>query len=329
MPVRESPDVRLRILGQEYRRFESASTVFTAYHEPNTFDVTLPLDTELQRAIIQAKAPRCDIFVDGAPWFYGLIDEAEGDVDDESGERILRLNGQDLMKPFFRTPILETIKSRTASEWISERARAHGLKAQVTTSAQPIGALVESNHSTLSNHQKEADLLQDLNAYHGYVARVDLDTFIWGPPPPPSLHLRWHLGQHFNHFNWRKTFDAEQIRVEVIGWSPRKKKGLKQAKATAGEGQYVIRLIRPGITDRAAEKLARSVLEQAERAALLVSISDLPGDTRLRGLAWDFTLFDVGAGPSQKFFPTNVTHKFTPDTHVMDVEGFNRVEAQA
>jgi hypothetical protein len=327
--VVSAPDVRLKIAGQEVRQFESVSTTFTAYHEPDQFEVELPLSQDLQRILIQAKAPRCDIFIDGEPWLYGLIDEADGDVDEETGSSILRLRGQDLMKPFFRQPILETIKSKTASEWITERARAHGLKLQVTASQQQIGALVESNHSTLSNHQKESDLLQELSAWHHYVARVDLDTFIWGPAPTPNIHKDWHLGRDFNHYTWRKTYEAEQIRVEVIGWSPRKKKGFKQSKATAGEGGYLIRVIRPGITDQAAEKLARSILEQAERAALFTSVLDLPGDKKLRGLAWDYKLLDVGTGPSQQFFPTSVRHCFTPDAHTMDVDGFNRVEAQA
>jgi hypothetical protein len=327
--VRNVPDVTISV-GEHDQSvvFESASVTFSAYHEPSRFDVRIPLTEALQRDLIRARSPRVTIRVNDKPFFLGLADEANGEVDDETGERALRISGQDLSRLLFRTPITESIKSMTASEWVKARAKAHGLKFKVDDVQQQIGAQVAANNSSLSNQQKESDLLADLSAWNNKVSFVDHDTLYWVEAPRAALNKSWHLGKDFNAFSWRKSFEAEQTKVEVSSWNPRLKKGQKQVKATAGQGNILLRINRPGLTVQQAERLAKSRQNQAELAALSVSLRDLPGDLSLPRLAWTFTLYSVGLGASQTFFPTSVTHAFTPDSHLMSVEGTNLVEAQ-
>ncbi len=296
----------------------SADIVSNNHHAADRFRVTAALPTPADAAFWSTTA---DIALDirialdgGAP--ASLI---QGDVDSVEIDAItglLHLAGRDRTAALIEARTQETFANRTASEIAALLAARHGLTADVTATATPVGRYWELEHDSITLDQfsratTEWDLLTTLAAHEAFDVWVGegalhfhpMTSLTTNPVPTAILRSTASLAGPPNVTALRLERSltlARDIEVTVKSWHSRQQAAFVQT-ARGGSGPRGGKALRyvyvvPNLTPDAALKLARNRLAELTRHERVV-IAEMPGDLLLAprmaiALAGSRTAFD-------------------------------------
>jgi phage protein D len=216
------------------------------------------------------------------------------DVDPIRG--VLRLEGRDLTAAFIESRTQETFANRTSSEIAIALAERHGLGAQVTTTATPVGRYYQLEHdrTTLDQFSRattEWDLLVFLAEQEGFDVFVQGTTLYFQPPMPSATpFVLQPVGSAIAPANImdlrteRSLTLAADIEVTVKSWNSRQQTAFTQT-ARSGHGssgappqRYVF--VRPNLSMNEALQLAQAKLAELTRHERVIT-AIMPGELTL------------------------------------------------
>ncbi len=230
-----------------------------------------------------------------ASLIYGAVDRLDVDV----GRGLVRADGRDLTSRFIAARTRESFENQTASEIATTLAARHGLQAAITATTNLVGRNYRSGHSrvTLDQHARsttEWDLLIRLAEGEGFDVWVEGQVLNFAPPDQMANNLLLAPSDCMAVRLRRLLMLSGGLEVSVKSWDCRGQKAVVQtaisATGTGGAGSYVV--VRPNLTDEAAQAMAQRLLTQMSQHERCISI-EMPGDvtTKPRDL---LTLVDTG-----------------------------------
>jgi phage protein D len=230
-----------------------------------------------------------------ASLIYGAVDRLDVDI----GRGLVRLDGRDLTSRFIAARTRESFENQTASDIATALAARHGLQAAVTATTNLVGRNYQSGHSrlTLDQHARsttEWDLLIRLAEGEGFDVWVDGQVLNFAPPNQAGNNLLLGPSDCMAMRLRRLLTLSGGLEVSVKSWDCRGQKAVVQtvtsATGSGNMGSYVV--VRPNLTNQAAQTMAQRLLTQMSQHERSISI-EMPGDvtTKPRDL---LTLMNTG-----------------------------------
>ncbi len=201
--------------------------------------------------------------------FTSLIQGRVDSVAVDAIRRTVRLDGRDLSASLIEARTQETFSNRTASEIAAILASRHGLSAEVTPTATPVGRYYHDQHDRITLNQfsratTEWDLLVFLARHEGFNVFVSGTSLYFQPAIQDLASATLVQTADFINLRLRRSLTlARDIMVTVKSWNSRLKSTFAQSVVSslvdAGDygalQNYV--LVRPNLTPDQALKLAR------------------------------------------------------------------------
>ena len=220
-----------------------------------------------------------------------------GQVDTVSADPLtgkLTISGRDLTALFIDTKTANKWPDQTASQIALSLAEEHGLTANVTSTSTPVGQYYNSSYAKITRSIPEWDLLTFLAQQEGFDCYVDGTTLYFGPPQADSDTNPYVVTVGHDGYG-RVWSTAETLRLDraltlaqdlivtvlstnIYGGTVKKtaqKGGTGSAQTTSAKAwqklqNYVIR--RPGLSEKQAQKLANSTLEDISKHERTVTV---------------------------------------------------------
>jgi phage protein D len=231
--------------------------------------------------------------LDGA--WASLIKGAVDAIEVDPIRFTLQLTGRDYTAALIEAKTQEAFQNQTSSQIATILAQRHGLTAQVTQTATPVGRYYELEHDSITLNQfaratTEWDLLSFLARQEGFDLYVQGSTLHFeastGGAAQPVLVSPLDcvdLGLH------RALTLARDIEVTVKSWNSKQQAAFTQTARARGRGSaggarsgmkaqrqsYVI--VRPNLTPDQALQLAQTILSDLSRHERVVTMT-MPGE---------------------------------------------------
>lgn len=311
--IARRPVAVVRLNGAELAAWLSVKTTNNAHSQADTFEVTIPLQTQPEGANWAGwggddSNPEIEVL-------YGLLDAQGnrmalasavlGPVDKvriSQARNVAVLTGRDYSGALIDTQSFGNYTNQTASQIATQIAESHGLTAQVQATTIPVGAKDEGTgqYSRVTRRESEWDFLTSLARNEGFACYVRGRTLYFQPDQPPSgtpYGLAWTPAKvrggppsaNFISIELERALTlARDIVVNVVSHHAgsaktvtgmaRSKGGKATGKAQVKPQTYTIDI--PGLTQDQADQRAAQLLNQYSQFERVISV-DLPGDPYL------------------------------------------------
>ena len=300
---------------------------FEQFHVPGSFAIQAPLEDVYLPQVLADQSPEVVIRYQGKEFFVGTLDTTraagdDGDAIDDEPLDLITFTGRDLSGKLIKAKVVEAVpQNLTASELVKKYCADVGLTdfSRITPTSENVGYFIRHQYSVITQLLNKHNVIFDLAELEHYLFRVWKRQPFFGPQPEPTRLLRMWRRQEFNRFEWSKSHNNEDVKIKVLSWTAKK----KRISATAGNGSLVIQVVRPGLTALQAKALANRLLEEAQRGLLAITIPNVPGDPTVDDVVVAFNVVGIAEGIDQVYWPSQIKHVVTQDSHVMDLNLYN------
>lgn len=319
---------RLRILadGSPVRGAIGADVVSNNHFGADHFTVHLGLDAgeRSSRSFWSSRASVAidvQVSLDDGTTYTSLIQGAADSVELDIGARLVRVSGRDGSSPLIETRTQETFANRTSSEIAAILAQRHGLQAQVTQTATPVGRYYQDEHDRIALDQfsraiSEWDLLVFLARQEGFDLFVSGSTLCFQPKASGRAAVRLRPADLLDLRLERALTLARDIEVTVKSWNSRQQNAFTQTARSGARGgsggkpqRYVV--VRPNLTSDQALQLAEQTLAELTRHERVI-VASMPGNLSLTPRSV-IELSGTGTDFDQSYFVDEIERTIRPE----------------
>jgi hypothetical protein len=292
--------------------------------------------------------PRVKITAANKLMFTGIVDNVKWHLLPSNEDKI-SINCRDLFGLLIDTYLTKPDPNKLASEIVKKIYSDHGIKATGAsvppTTKGKTGSYLADEYRRISSREKEFDLLVRLAGIEDKNIYLDGDTgYFIDYIPEKQLPILVTARDRqiistfpkydliFSEADFEKQFGAADVKVEVRSWDQGKKKD-GVIKETAGNGNFVRRIMLQGANRDKCRTVARATYEKIKQRILGGELRNIPMTPDLIEKNQMFNVFqfmvevlNVGLGLSQYYFPIGCKHTITHSSWAMDLRLNNAPE---